>query len=67
MAVESDSLNKRTVGPALGSAVVGVTLGVVAVVGISQFSGQNSIPTSSAVSADEALLGGPEYGTRGSE
>lgn len=64
MALETDSLNKRSLGPALGSAVVGVALGVVAVVGISQFSGQNTIPASNAVPADQALLGGPEYGTR---
>ncbi|WP_293771858.1 DUF2613 domain-containing protein [uncultured Corynebacterium sp.] len=64
MALETDSLTKRTLGPAAGSAVVGLALGVVAVVGISQFSGQDTIPESHAVSADNALLGGPEYGTR---
>ncbi len=64
MALESDSLNKRSLGPAVGSAVVGLALGVAAVIGIAQFSGQDTVPASGAVSADDALLGGPEYGTR---
>lgn len=64
MAYENDSLTKRTIGPALGSAVVGLALGVVAVIGISQFSGQNTVASSNAVTADNALLGAPEYGTR---
>ena len=37
------SLNRRSLGPALGSAVVGVALGVVAILGIAQFSGQDTI------------------------
>ncbi|MDR7330430.1 DUF2613 domain-containing protein [Corynebacterium guangdongense] len=64
MAFESDSLNRRTLGPVVASSVVGVALGVVAVVGVAGFSGQNSVPTSNAVPADQALLGDPEYGTR---
>lgn len=64
MAFESDSLNKRTLGPVIASSVVGVALGVVAVIGISSFSGQNTVPQSNAVPADQALLGDPEYGTR---
>ncbi|GAB3947279.1 DUF2613 domain-containing protein [Corynebacterium tapiri] len=64
MAYESDSLNRRTLGPVVASAVVGVTLGVVGVVGLAVFSGQNTVPQSNAVPAEQALLGGPEYGTR---
>ena len=64
MALESDSMTKRTLGPAVGSAVVGIALGVVAIVGIAQFSGQDTVPSSAAVSAEDALLGGPEYGSR---
>ncbi|KAA8719872.1 DUF2613 domain-containing protein [Corynebacterium spheniscorum] len=64
MAFESDSLNRRTIGPVIASAVVGVVLGVVAVFGVSLFSGQDSVPEGKALSSEEALLGGPEYGTR---
>nr|WP_290187144.1 DUF2613 family protein [Corynebacterium glaucum] len=48
----------------LASAVVGVVLGVVGVLGIAAFSGQTTVPTGGAVPADEAVLGGPEYGSR---
>ena len=65
MAVQSDSLNKRTLGPAVGSAVVGITLGIITVVGIAQFSGSDAAPADGAVPADNAVLGGPEYGSRG--
>ncbi|MBK4137849.1 DUF2613 family protein [Corynebacterium macginleyi] len=64
MALESDSLNKRTLGPAVGSAVVGIALGIVTIVGIAQFSGSDTVPEGTAVSADDAVLGGPEYGSR---
>ncbi|AIG64801.1 hypothetical protein CATYP_09830 [Corynebacterium atypicum] len=64
MAYESDSLNRRSLGPAVASAVVGVALGVVAVLGIALFTDANSVPQSEAVTADDALLGGPEYGSR---
>lgn len=55
---------KRTLGPAIGSAVVGLALGVVAIIGIAQFSGQNTVPAGNAVPAENAVLGGPEYGSR---
>ena len=64
MALESESLNKRTLGPAVGSAVVGIALGIVTIVGIAQFSGSDTVPEGTAVSADDAVLGGPEYGSR---
>ena len=64
MAYESDSLNRRSLGPAVASAVVGVALGVVAVLGIALFTDANSVPQSESVTADDALLGGPEYGSR---
>ena len=38
--------------------------GNVGVVGIASFSGQNQVPSGNAVPADEAVLGGPEYGSR---
>ncbi|MDN6552781.1 MAG: DUF2613 domain-containing protein, partial [Corynebacterium flavescens] len=37
MALETDSLNKRTLGPAVGSAVVGIARGVVTIIGIAHF------------------------------
>ncbi|MFI5505642.1 putative secreted protein [Corynebacterium kutscheri] len=64
MAYTSDSLTKRSIGPALASAAVGIALGIVAVVGVNQLSDNNTVPASSAVNADEARLGDPEYGSR---
>lgn len=64
MAYETDSLNRRTIGPAIASAAIGIALGAVAVAGVSIISGQDSVPQSNAVTADDALLGGPEYGSR---
>ena len=64
MALETDSLNKRTLGPAIGSAVVGIALGVITILGIAQFSGTDTVPEGNAVSASDAVLGGPEYGSR---
>lgn len=64
MALESDSVTKRSLGPALGSAVVGIALGTVAVIGIAQFSSADAVPSGSAVPADQAVVGGPEYGSR---
>lgn len=64
MAYETDSLNRRTLGPVIASAVVGIALGIVGVLGISMFSGQNTVPQSNAVPAEDAVFGGPEYGSR---
>lgn len=58
------SLPRRALGPVVASAVAGVVLGIVGVVGIASFSGQNQVPAGNAVPADEAVLGGPEYGSR---
>lgn len=48
-------------GPTVASVVVGLAIGVVAVLGISAISEQ---PSSGAVDAGNALLGDPEYGSR---
>lgn len=58
------SLARRATAPVMASTVVGVVLGVVGVLGIAAVSGQSTVPEGSAVSADEAVLGGPEYGSR---
>lgn len=62
---DAGSAPRRTVSSVLASAVVGVVLGIVGVLGIAAFSGQTTVPTGGAVPADEAVLGGPEYGSRG--
>ncbi|AKK04123.1 DUF2613 family protein [Corynebacterium epidermidicanis] len=64
MAFESDSLTRRTIGPALASAVVGIAVGVAAVVGVAAISNQDTLPAGHAADQDAALLGGAEYGTR---
>ncbi|AZA08349.1 MULTISPECIES: DUF2613 domain-containing protein [Corynebacterium] len=61
MAFDSDSLNARTLGPTIASAIVGVAIGVAAIFGISMI---NDSSQSNAVDADQALLGDPEYGSR---
>lgn len=53
----------RTMSSILASAVTGVVLGLVGVLGLAGFSGQ-TVPTGQAVPADDAVLGGPEYGSR---
>ena len=58
-------LARRTAGPALGSAVVGLVLAVVTVVGVAHFSGVDAVPVEPGVPAADAVLGGPEYGSRG--
>ncbi|AIJ34314.1 MULTISPECIES: DUF2613 family protein [Corynebacterium] len=58
------SLPRRAANPVLASAVVGVVLGVAGVLGVAAVSGQSTVPQGGAVTADEAVLGGPEYGSR---
>ncbi|WP_291313943.1 DUF2613 domain-containing protein [Corynebacterium sp. UBA2622] len=55
---------RRAISPLVASIVVGTVLGAVGVIGISAFSGQNSVPAGNAVPADQAVLGGSEYGSR---
>lgn len=64
MSTSTTSVPRRTVGPVIASAVVGIALGVVGVLGIAGFSGQSTVPQGNAVPADQAVLGGPEYGSR---
>lgn len=65
MSSTTPSVNRRSVSSVIASAVVGVVLGVVSVIGVASFSGQDTVPQGNAVPAEDALLGGPEYGTRG--
>jgi len=55
---------RRAVSPLVASIVVDTVLGAVGVIGIAAFSGQNTVPSGNAVPADQAVLGGPEYGSR---
>ena len=65
MAYESDSVTRRTIGPALASTVVGVVLGIVAVIGVAALaSSQDTLPATQKVSSQDSLLGGTEYGSR---
>lgn len=59
-----EPLKRHAASPVVASAVVGIVLGVVGVLGIAAASGQSTVPENTAVSADDAVLGGPEYGSR---
>ena len=63
MAYESDSVTRRTI-PALASTVVGVVLGIVAVIGVAALASQDALPPTQKVSSQDSLLGGTEYGSR---
>lgn len=64
MAFDSDSLNRRTLGPAIASGAVGITLGIVAVIGASVFSSGAALPDTEVVNVNQSVLGDPEYGSR---
>ena len=67
MAFESDSLNRRTMGPALAASVIGLVVGIAAIAGVAAIGGGDSLAgqdTTTAVA--DPLLGGPEYGSRDS-
>ena len=64
MAYESDSVTRRTIGPALASTVVGVVLGIVAVIGVAALASHDTLPATQKVSSQDSLLGGTEYGSR---
>ncbi|MCT1413014.1 DUF2613 domain-containing protein [Corynebacterium sanguinis] len=58
------SAPRRAATSVLASAVMGIVLGAIGVIGIATFSGQSTVPAGNAVTADQAVLGGPEYGSR---
>ncbi|MDO5076746.1 DUF2613 domain-containing protein [Corynebacterium sp.] len=64
MAFDTQSLTRRSLGPALASAVIGVVLGVAAIAGIAELSQPNAVPLQQGESIKDPLLGGPEYGSR---
>ncbi|MEJ5920330.1 MULTISPECIES: DUF2613 domain-containing protein [unclassified Corynebacterium] len=64
MPYETASEPRRTAGPALASALVGALFGGAAIFGIAQVASEDELPEAQAISADQALLGGVEYGQR---
>ncbi|WP_018024945.1 DUF2613 domain-containing protein [Corynebacterium ulceribovis] len=64
MPYESDSEPRRTLGPALASALVGGLLGVGVVFAIAEIAKDSELPEAQAVSTEDAIMGGVEYGTR---
>ena len=55
---------RRSLGPALASAVVGALLGGALIFTAANAAYQTELPEAAAISQDKALLGGPEYGER---
>ncbi|MCS4490160.1 DUF2613 domain-containing protein [Corynebacterium sp. ES2794-CONJ1] len=64
MAFSSDSLRWRTLGPAIASAAVGIALGVAAIVGSNTAIDDSPAQLDNGLSASDAILGDPEYGSR---
>lgn len=63
MPFETQSEPRRSLGPAVASAVAGVVLGGVVAVAAGAFADSTQLPTSS-VSPDDAVLGSVQYGQR---
>ena len=64
VAFSEEPVQRRALTPVLASAVMGIVLGIVGVIGLAAFSNQSTVPSGNAVTADQAVLGGPEYGSR---
>lgn len=63
MPFETDSTPRRSLGPAVTSAVVGVVLGGLVAVGVGMVADSSSLP-SNDVDANDAVLGSVQYGER---
>ncbi len=65
MPYETESESRRSMGPALASALVGALLGGALIFGAGQAMHQTDIPEATQqVAQQDALLGGTEYGER---
>lgn len=65
MPYETESESRRSMGPALASALVGALLGGALIFGVGQAMYQTDIPEATQqVAQQDALLGGTEYGER---
>ncbi|MBV7296032.1 DUF2613 domain-containing protein [Corynebacterium sp. TAE3-ERU12] len=62
----ADNTDKKSggLGPAVVSAVVGALLGGALIFGAASALYQTELPEAEAITQDQALLGGPEYGER---
>ncbi|MGS2664368.1 DUF2613 domain-containing protein [Corynebacterium glucuronolyticum] len=58
------SLTRRTAGPAVASAVVGLVAGVAAVIGVVSLTSEDGSTVEHTVNTDDAVLGNPDYGSR---
>ncbi|MDY6049183.1 MAG: DUF2613 family protein [Corynebacterium sp.] len=58
------SVNRRTAPPAVASTIVGIVAGVAAVVGVLALTNDESVPAQTSVTADTAILGNQDYGSR---
>ena len=58
------SLTRRTAGPAVASAIVGLVAGVAAVIGVVTLTSEDGSTVEHTVTTDDAVLGNPDYGSR---
>lgn len=63
MPTETDSQPRRTLGPAIASAVVGVVLGGVAAFAAGSIADSSDLTTAD-ISVDDAVMGSIQYGER---
>jgi hypothetical protein len=63
MPTETDSQPRRTLGPAIASAVVGVVLGGAGALAAGSMADSSDLPTNN-ISADDAVMGSIQYGER---
>ena len=63
MPFETASTPRRSLGPAVASAVVGVVLGGLVAVGVGMVADSSSLPSNN-VDANDAVLGSVQYGER---
>nr|WP_276542593.1 DUF2613 domain-containing protein [Corynebacterium glucuronolyticum] len=57
-------MTRRTAGPAVASAVVGLVAGVAAVIGVVTLTSEDGSTVEHTVTTDDAVLGNPDYGSR---
>lgn len=63
MPFETDSTARRSVGPAIASAVIGVVLGGLVAVGAGMLADNSDLPSDN-IDANNAILGSVQYGER---
>ncbi|AHW65401.1 Putative membrane protein [Corynebacterium glyciniphilum AJ 3170] len=63
MPTETDSQPRRTLGPAIASAVVGIVLGGAAALFAGSIADSTDLPTNQ-IAVDDAVMGSIQYGER---